>query len=56
MKVYKVESTNMDIQDGIFGNGYFMELRHALDVIKAHASLHNGSNVVEDLDGKLETL
>lgn len=55
MKAYKVESTNIDIQDGIFDHGYFMELRHALDVIKAYASSHNGNNVVEDIEGKLET-
>ena len=55
MKAYKVESTNIDIQDGIFDHGYFMELRHAEMVLKNYAMLHDGSNVVEDIEGKLET-
>jgi hypothetical protein len=55
MKIYKVQSTNMDIQDGIFSNGYFMHKRHAEDILKGYASSKDGNNVVEDLEGKLET-
>lgn len=55
MKIYQVQSTNMDIQDGIFSNGYFMHKHHAEDVLKGYASLHDGNNIVEDMEGKLET-
>ena len=55
MKIYQVQSTNMDIQDGIFTNGYFMHKHHAEDILKGYASLHDGNNIVEDMDGKLET-
>lgn len=55
MKIYQVQSTNMDVQDGIFGNGYFMHKHHAEMVLKNYAMLHDGKNAVEDLEGKLET-
>ena len=55
MKIYQVQSTNMDIQDGIFSRGYFMHKHHAEDILKSHASLHDGKNIVEDMEGKLET-
>ena len=55
MKVYQVQSTNMDVQDGVFSNGYFMHKHHAEIVLKNHAMLHNGNNVVEDMEGKLES-
>jgi hypothetical protein len=55
MKIYQVQSTNMDIQDGIFSNGYFMHKHHAEGILKSHASLHDGKNIVEDMEGKLET-
>jgi hypothetical protein len=55
MKIYQVQSTNMDIQDGIFSNGYFMHKHHAEDILKSYAGLHDGKNIVEDMEGKLET-
>ena len=55
MKIYQVKSTNMDIKDGIFSHGYFMHKHHAEDILKNHASLYDGKNVIEDLEGKLET-
>ena len=55
MKVYQVQSTNMDIQDGIFSNGYFMHERHAKMVLKNHAVIYDGKDVIEDIEGKLET-
>jgi hypothetical protein len=54
MKIYQVQSTNLDIQDGIFSNGYFMHKRHAELVLKNYAMLKDGNTVVEDLEGKLE--
>jgi hypothetical protein len=55
MKVFKVQSTNMDVQDGIFNHGYFMHKHHAEDVLKGYANLHDGKSIVEDIEGKLET-
>jgi hypothetical protein len=55
MKIYQVESTNMDVQDGVFSSGYFMHKHHAELVLKNYAMLKHGNNVVEDIEGKLET-
>ena len=54
MKAYQVQSTNMDREDGVFEHGNFFQMKHAVDVIKAYAYLHQGCNVVEDLEGSLE--
>jgi hypothetical protein len=55
MKIYQVQSTNMDIQDGVFSNGYFINKHHAELVLKNYAMLQDGKNLVEDMEGKLET-
>jgi hypothetical protein len=53
MEAYKVLSTNMDVQDGIFEHGYFMNQRHAEDILKGYAQQMQGKDEVLDLDGKL---
>jgi hypothetical protein len=54
MIAYQVQSTNMDIRDGVFEHGNFFQLKHAMDIIKAYASLHEGKTITEDLDGTLK--
>lgn len=54
MKAYKVNSTNMDLRDGTFDHGYFLELRHAEDILKGYTALHDGKDPIEDLNGSLE--
>jgi len=54
MKVYKVQSTNMDVQDGTFEHGYFMQKKHAEDALKAYSQQFEGKEEVLDLGGKLD--
>jgi hypothetical protein len=54
MEAFKVLSTNLDIQDGVFEHGYFMHVRHAEDILKGYAQQFRGNEEVLDLEGKLD--
>jgi hypothetical protein len=55
MKIYETISTNIDIQDGEFDKVLYISKERAIQAMRDLVSNKQATNIVEDIDGKLES-